>query len=144
LELLHPVWCDIGGSDSQLDAVIWGSGRPAITAITLDNRDAVVAGDGKPLTCPGHDLGIDLDRGDGAIRPSQLPEQRRVVAGSSADLEYLLTWLAIELLQHHRHDRRLRGRTDGYAIHNLGDDCPIAIDGLQRIPRNESFPRHRE
>ncbi len=61
------------------------------------------------------DLGVELDGRDLPARSDQLGQERRVVACARADLQYTHPRRHLQLLQHQRDDRWLRGGADRHA-----------------------------
>ena len=55
----------------------------------------------------GHDVVVDVQRDHPTFAAHDVGHQRRVVAGTGADLEDPVPELKSELLEHDRHDRRL-------------------------------------
>jgi hypothetical protein len=112
------------------------------STVATDNLDAVNSGNGQMATRAIHDFVLNVDGHHVAARVDELGQQGGVVPGPSADLQDALARPDIELLQHHRNDRRLGRRAHRPAIDDLGRDRLVQIGALDAHLRHEQVTRY--
>ncbi|HEX2292349.1 MAG TPA: hypothetical protein VHH55_03495, partial [Gaiellaceae bacterium] len=86
----------------------------------------------------GGNLPVDVDGDHPPALAHEPGEQGGVVPRPGSDLEDAHAPLELELLEHERHDRRLRRGAQRNPVHaGLGDDRLVPVDGREPFPRGE-------
>jgi hypothetical protein len=98
-----------GGDD---DPIIRSEVGDALAAIANDDA-SLRRTSTQSAASAARDVGVNVDRDDAPAPADQQGEQRRVIAGARADLKHAHALLELELLEHQRHDRRLRRGAQG-------------------------------
>jgi hypothetical protein len=108
-QLFGPGRRDIPSADGENNSIVRSTNGIAKAAVAADHLHTLDARRRKVCACGVHDVLVDVDRHNMTVRADDLRHKRGVVAGAGADLQHSLAWREAELLQHDRHNRRLRG-----------------------------------
>ena len=141
-ELLEPRGRQVPHADRRDDPVV---GRPLLVparAVAGDDEDVGAAGRVEVLPRSLDGVAVEVDAGHLAVLTDDATEQRGVEPGAGADLQHALAAGDAELVQHDRHDRRLRRRADRLAVAvAFGHDRLVQVHLVRRQVGQEQVSR---
>jgi hypothetical protein len=144
-ELVEPAGREVPHADGRDHPVVRRARRKALVPVGAQHAHSAASRHVEVVTGAGHQVGVDVDADHLAVRTREGGEQRGVVAGARADLQYPVAGPYVELVEHDGHDRRLgRGADRRAALIAFGDDRRVLVGLLHRDPGQEGVPWDRE